>query len=73
MSDEYLGMLSEEVYILNLLDHPNIVRYFEAYDDSRYIYLVMECIEGRNLLEEFDKREQEGELFTEQEAASIMF
>ena len=42
----------EEVAILNRLDHPNIVKYFETYDDAKYIYLVMEYISGCQL---FDK------------------
>ena len=32
--------------ILNKLDHPNIVKYFETYDDNKYIYLVMEYVKG---------------------------
>ena len=42
----------EEVEILNKLDHPNIVKYFETYNDTKYIYLVMEYIQGMQL---FDK------------------
>jgi len=39
----------EEVAILHTLDHPNIVKYYETYDDSKYIYLVMEFISGDQL------------------------
>jgi len=39
-----LDQIMEEVSILNTLDHPNIVKYFETYDDKKYIYLVMEYI-----------------------------
>lgn len=35
-----------EVEILNKLDHPNIVKYFETYNDLKYIYLVMELVQG---------------------------
>ena len=41
----------EEVGILNQLDHPNIVKYYETYDDQKYIYLVMEYISGYQLFE----------------------
>lgn len=37
----------DEVAILNKLDHPSIVKYYETYNDVRYIYLVMEFIKGR--------------------------
>jgi len=39
----------EEVAILHTLDHPNICKYYETYDDSKYIYLVMEYISGCQL------------------------
>ena len=43
---ENIDQIIEEVGILNKLDHPNIVKYFETYDDSKYIYLVMEYVQG---------------------------
>ena len=36
-----------EVDNLHKLDHPNIVKYFETYNDSKYIYLVMEFVQGK--------------------------
>ena len=38
--------IEEEVVILNNLDHPNIVKYYETYVDNKYIYLIMEYIGG---------------------------
>ena len=39
--------IKKEVKILHSLDHPNIVKYYETYDDKKYIYLVMEyCPKG---------------------------
>mmetsp|Transcript_32983 Transcript_32983/g.60404 ORF Transcript_32983/g.60404 Transcript_32983/m.60404 type:complete len:691 (+) Transcript_32983:32-2104(+) len=40
-----------EVEILRHLDHPNIVRLFEAYEDEHRLYLIMELLEGGDLLE----------------------
>jgi calcium-dependent protein kinase len=42
-----IELVMDEVAILNKLDHPNIVKYFETYNDSRFIYLVMEYIKGK--------------------------
>ena len=39
---EDLEALENEVQIMQKLDHPNIVKYFETYDDLKYIYLCME-------------------------------
>lgn len=41
-----LQVVMNEVAILNKLDHPNIVKYYETYNDVQYIYLVMEYIKG---------------------------
>ena len=60
----------EEVAILNQLDHPNIVKYYETYDDQKYIYLVMEYIHGFQLFEMITA--QENQTFTEQIAAGYM-
>jgi len=47
----------EEVAILNTLDHPNICKYYETYDDSKYIYLVMELISGGQLFDKITSQE----------------
>ena len=41
-----LNIIMEEIRTLNMLDHPNIVKYYETYNDSKYIYLVMEYVNG---------------------------
>ena len=38
------------------LDHPNIVKYFETYDDERYIYLCMELLTGGELIDDVIKQ-----------------
>ena len=67
---ENIDSIIEEVAILNKLDHPNIVKYYETYDDEKYIYLVMEYISGQQL---FDKiTQQKNQHFGEREAANYM-
>ncbi len=48
---DHLDAIQEEVGILTKLDHPNIVKYYETYIDEKYIYLVMEYIDGGELFE----------------------
>jgi calcium-dependent protein kinase len=33
--------LVNEINILRTLDHPNIIRLFETFEDEKYLYLVM--------------------------------
>jgi len=49
------------------LDHPNIIKLYEAFEDSRNVYLVMEVCEGGEL---FDRIIDKG-CFSEQEARTI--
>jgi len=39
------------------LDHPNIIKLFETFEDSKFVYLVMELCEGGEL---FDKIIEKG-------------
>ena len=60
----------EEVAILHSLDHPNIVKYYETYNDQKYIYLVMEYVTGTQLFEKITQ--QANQTFTETTAAGYM-
>jgi len=51
MSEEDLLGLKREVAIMQQVDHPNIVKYFETYDDKKYIYLCMELCKGGELFQ----------------------
>lgn len=39
-----IKLAREEVAILSMLDHPNIVKYVESYEDNRYMYIVMQYL-----------------------------
>lgn len=49
------------------LDHPNIIKLYETFEDTRNIYLVMEMCEGGEL---FDRILDKGN-FTELEARTV--
>ena len=51
LSEEDIEALHMEVAILQKVDHPNIVKYYETYEDEKFIYLVMELCPGGELLE----------------------
>lgn len=51
-----MEMLQTEIDVLNTLDHPNIVKYFETYNDHQYVYLVMQYVEGETLLKKLETK-----------------
>lgn len=62
--------LEEEVKILRTVDHPNIVKYFETYEDKYYIHIVMEYIPGDNLFKVITNRAYNK--FCEKDASEIL-
>ena len=51
LKQSQLDLIREEISILSILDHPNIVKYVESYEDKRYMYIVMEYVEDATDLE----------------------
>ena len=45
-SEKELDHLLGEVQLMQNIDHPNIVKYYETYNDYKYLYIVMEMCEG---------------------------
>jgi calcium-dependent protein kinase len=62
------SMISE-IKVLKELDHPNILKLFEFYQDSQYYYLVTEYCAGRELFEKIVSLKH----FSEMRAARIMY
>lgn len=46
-----VARLHEEIEIMRLLDHPNILRFRESFEDRKYLYLVLELCEGGELFD----------------------
>ncbi|KAF8820493.1 calcium-dependent protein kinase CDPK2B [Cardiosporidium cionae] len=63
-----LDRFRSEISIMKALDHPNIIKLFQTYEDHRSIYLVMELCQGGEL---FDRIIEKGH-FTEKHAAVLM-
>eukprot|EP00742_Colponemidia_sp_Colp-10_P000181 GILJ01000202.1.p1 GENE.GILJ01000202.1~~GILJ01000202.1.p1 ORF type:complete len:469 (+),score=93.72 GILJ01000202.1:43-1449(+) len=63
-----IDRFQNEIEILKSLDHPNIIKLYETFEDSRNVYLVMELCTGGEL---FDRIIAKGH-FTERDAAILM-
>lgn len=55
----------DEVDLLKKVDHANIVKYFETYDDDRYLYLIMELCTGGELFDSQDQYIKRGKMYSE--------
>lgn len=58
----------KEIEILKVLDHPNIVKIFEFFEDSLMFYIVMEHCRGGELFDDIMKLKK----YSEHECAQIM-
>jgi len=60
--------LENEVTILSQIDHPNIVKWREVFEDTENIYIVLDLLAGGELFHRvLDKR-----VFTEKHAAAVL-
>ncbi len=64
-----INTLIREIETLSMVDHPNIIKYYETYNDVRYFHIIMEYCTGGDLFEHILK----GKYFTETEACSLIF
>ena len=66
--DEFeIYRFTHEIEMLKRLDHPNIIKLYELYEDSERYYLLSELCTGGELYDELTTREQ----FEEQDAAIV--
>ncbi|CAG9319489.1 unnamed protein product [Blepharisma stoltei] len=60
--------MKRELDILKLVDHPNIIKLYEIYEDARYIHLVMELCTGGDIFDYILNKQ----ILTEDEVGRIM-
>jgi len=62
-----MAQFRTEIKILQTLDHPNVIKMYEYFEDEESIYLVMEKCDGGELFDRIIAKE----FFSEKEAAVI--
>ena len=70
MGVDLIECLKHEVEVLKKLDHPNIVKYFDTYEDEGSIHIVMEYIPGENLMQLI--KQKKFNKFSENNASEIV-
>ncbi len=70
MPKELYCFIVDEIKILSEMDHPNIVKYYETYEDDIYMNIVMEYLEGEDLFKLITTRKSSN--FTEKDMAEII-
>ncbi len=68
LSEDDEIQLQTEVDILSQLDHPNVLKIFEIFDEDDCIYLVLELLAGGELFDRIVEKES----YSEKEAAETI-
>ncbi|CAG9319846.1 unnamed protein product [Blepharisma stoltei] len=67
-SEENLALLKNEINVLSTLDHPNIAKIYEVFEDENVFHIVMEDCEDFGLLDVIRDRQK----LNEDEAARVI-
>jgi len=61
-----------EVGVMATIDHPNIVKFIETYEDTRYLFIVMQKCEGGNIFDNRFNATKHGLAYNEKQSANII-
>ena len=68
MSEGEKESMNTEIEILKQIDHPNIIKLYDVYEDEKYICLVIELMEGGELFDLIHEQKR----FSEEQAQEII-
>lgn len=66
-----LDGFNKEIEILSQLDHPNIIKLYEIFEEKKFIHLIMEECTGGELFDRIIDNVNNDKMYTEKEAADI--
>jgi hypothetical protein len=67
MNEKKMANLRKEVNIMSRLDHPNIIKLVDAFEDSKYLVIISELCTGGELYDHLIK----AETYTQEMAATV--
>jgi Ca2+-binding EF-hand superfamily protein len=56
MTPQDLELVKQEIEIMKMLQHPNLIRLLDVFENTDYIYIVMEIMEGGDLFSYLEKK-----------------
>jgi len=65
-------MFKREMQLIQFIDHPNVVKGYEMFQDDKATYLVMELCAGGELFDRIKEKADAGCTFSEMDAADII-
>jgi len=65
----YYAQFRDEIAIMREMDHPNIVKLIDVFEDPDCLYLVMEKCDGGELFDRIKKKKR----YSEKDAAAVLF
>jgi serine/threonine protein kinase len=68
MTESDRESIQTEIEILKLIEHPNIIKLFDVFEDEKYICLVIELMEGGELFDLINEQKR----FSEDQAREIV-
>ncbi|OII77609.1 protein kinase domain-containing protein [Cryptosporidium andersoni] len=72
LSNVSVDQIEAEVAVLKNLDHPNIIRIFEVYEDTDHMYIIMEKCAGGELFERIHEAVDKGFRLNEKYVSHVM-
>ena len=66
-----LSKFKNEINILSKVEHPNITRFYEIFEDERHFSFILEYCNGGELFQKIIQKISKGETFSEKEAVPI--
>ncbi len=66
-----LPKFKNEINVLSKIEHPNLIKIYEIFEDERHLNIIMENCTGEELFQKIIEKLESGETFTEKEAVPI--
>lgn len=68
MSEGEKESMEVEIQVLKQLDHPNIIKLYDIFEEEKYLCLVIELMEGGELFDQLESLTQ----FSEKDSKTVV-